>query len=351
MAYQFYYIIADGTVETIHYARIDPPLTEHQDYIDGLDSEQWDSNWVRRLDAEDPSVGYPADETQKWDLINNSWIVSKEALKEAVKNRKINLVSFSMISHESYSIPLSPNRYGYFTTLAMKARLEKPDENTSVEYDVNKNAVTMTNAQALELTKKVFDHFQSILDAEVQLIAQIDNDTLTDTASIDGAFATAMLSPIVHEDVITDLYGTIKGKVDKVTGKGLSTNDFTDLEKAKLATTNENATTNSSDAYLKDRNNHTGTQSMASVSGLDNALNSKQASINSASHIHIVEAIAVNNLETDVGNLRGLIDAEIAIAAGNVAQNAMADIVNEMSAKVNLLFEHLQDQGLQNLHD
>lgn len=51
-------------------------------------------------------------------------------------------------------------------------------------------------------------------------------------------------------------------KVDKVLGKGLSEDDFTTIEKAKLSGIQVNATQNSSDATLLNRSNHTGNESI-----------------------------------------------------------------------------------------
>ena len=61
-------------------------------------------------------------------------------------------------------------------------------------------------------------------------------------------------------------------KVDKVTGKGLSTNDYTTTEKNKLAGVATGATANRPDSYLLDRANHTGGQGIATVIGLLAAL-------------------------------------------------------------------------------
>lgn len=63
-----------------------------------------------------------------------------------------------------------------------------------------------------------------------------------------------------------------------VTGKGgkdLSTEDYTTAEKNKLAGIATGATANSSDAVLVARTNHTGTQAIATVSGLQDALDAK----------------------------------------------------------------------------
>ena len=66
-----------------------------------------------------------------------------------------------------------------------------------------------------------------------------------------------------------------------VTGKGskdLSTNDYTTAEKNKLAGIAIGATANSTDAILLDRANHTGTQAISTVTGLQTALDGKIAS-------------------------------------------------------------------------
>ena len=64
-------------------------------------------------------------------------------------------------------------------------------------------------------------------------------------------------------------------KVDKVAGMGLSTEDYTTVEKGKLANIQAGATANQSDAYLLNRANHTGTQGMGTVDGLVSALAGK----------------------------------------------------------------------------
>lgn len=62
------------------------------------------------------------------------------------------------------------------------------------------------------------------------------------------------------------------GKVDKVTGKQLSDENFTLTEKNKLGTIAPNATSNSSDATLLNRANHTGTQLANTISDLASAV-------------------------------------------------------------------------------
>lgn len=67
----------------------------------------------------------------------------------------------------------------------------------------------------------------------------------------------------------------LAGKVDKVAGKGLSANDFTNTQLAKLTGVAEQATKNATDAQLRDRASHTGTQPISSVASLQATLDSK----------------------------------------------------------------------------
>lgn len=68
-------------------------------------------------------------------------------------------------------------------------------------------------------------------------------------------------------------------KVTAIAGKGLSTEDFTTLEKSKLASIASGATANDTDANLKNRANHTGVQSIATISGLQDELDAKLENI------------------------------------------------------------------------
>lgn len=78
----------------------------------------------------------------------------------------------------------------------------------------------------------------------------------------------------------TDIKTLFNNKVDKEAGKGLSSQDFTYTEKLKLATVTSGATPNSADSFLLNRANHTGTQPIASITGLQTILDDKQPVLN-----------------------------------------------------------------------
>jgi hypothetical protein len=61
---------------------------------------------------------------------------------------------------------------------------------------------------------------------------------------------------------------TLDNKVDRVQGQGLSDNNYTLAEKNKLAGVADGATANLSDSYLLNRENHTGSQSYTTITGL-----------------------------------------------------------------------------------
>lgn len=65
------------------------------------------------------------------------------------------------------------------------------------------------------------------------------------------------------------------GKVDKVAGKQLSTEDYTNAEKTKLNGIASGATANSSDATLLNRANHTGTQLANTISDFNAAVDAR----------------------------------------------------------------------------
>lgn len=76
----------------------------------------------------------------------------------------------------------------------------------------------------------------------------------------------------VTKDELQAIAGT---KVDKVTGLGLSSRNFTVQLNQKLAGIQTGATRNSPDSFLLSRTNHTGFQSISSISNLQTTLDNK----------------------------------------------------------------------------
>ncbi len=109
----------------------------------------------------------------------------------------------------------------------------------------------------------------------------------------------------------------VNNKVDKVAGKGLSTEDYSSAEKAKLAGIAAGATANSADADLRDRATHTGSQAISTITGLSAAIAAKQDTLVSGSNLKTVNGQSL----LGAGNL--------VISGGGGGSSAWADITGK----------------------
>lgn len=89
-------------------------------------------------------------------------------------------------------------------------------------------------------------------------------------------------------------------KEPKVTGKGLSTNDYTTTEKNKLAGVASGATANATDANLKARANHTGTQSADTV--IDGTTNKAYTATEKTKLSGIATSATANDTDANLKN-------------------------------------------------
>ncbi|ALY07217.1 tail repeat-like protein [Vibrio phage vB_VmeM-32] len=107
--------------------------------------------------------------------------------------------------------------------------------------------------------------------------ASADHDhTIDDVVGLQTALDGKAANIHTHQiNQIDGLADSLDSKVDKEDGKGLSSNDYTTVEKNKLGSIESNATANATDAQLRDRTTHTGTQAISTVTGLQTVLNDK----------------------------------------------------------------------------
>lgn len=97
----------------------------------------------------------------------------------------------------------------------------------------------------------------------------------TTWASVAGSGGAAWGSITGTLSAQADLANALAGKVNTVAGKQLSTEDFTSAEKTKLSGIATGATANDTDANLKNRANHTGTQAISTITDLQTTLDAK----------------------------------------------------------------------------
>lgn len=126
-------------------------------------------------------------------------------------------------------------------------------------------------------TQATFDN------SEIAYVTDVDGNSLTLMRAQEGTNAMQVASGWqviagITAKSLTDIEQALDTKVNTVEGKGLSTEDYTTAEKTKLASVAAGATQNATDAALRDRTTHTGTQAISTVTGLQTALDNKQES-------------------------------------------------------------------------
>ena len=199
----------------------------------------------------------------------------------------------------------STHRFTNDTAIASAAQvisdLSAHESRTDNPHSVSKSQLNLENVDnTSDLNKPVSNAQQTALNLKedkenkVTNLNSPNNTTYPTTQTVVDAIAFAVasivsgapnaldtlleLSAALGNDAnfATTVTNLIAQKVDKVTGKGLSTEDYTTAEKTKLSGIASGATANSSDATLLARANHTGTQAISTVSGLQTALDAKQ---------------------------------------------------------------------------
>ena len=169
---------------------------------------------------------------------------------------------------------------------------------TANDTDANlKNRANHTGTQAIATVSGL----QTALDSKTS----IDDASITATTTYSsnkiealGAGFNSQLSTVIS-DFTAAINSLTSSKVDKIAGKGLSTNDYTTTEQTKLAGIADGATANSTDAALRDRATHTGDQAISTVTGLQAALDQKTTDLNTVVSNFTITATNLQNTKVD----------------------------------------------------
>lgn len=115
---------------------------------------------------------------------------------------------------------------------------------------------------------KVLDKYPATLDKDtLYYFNKGTSDEFTLLTGNDGEIIAYCNENPIFDTEFTTL--SLDGKVDKIAGKGLSTNDFNNLLKSKLENIQENATANQTDSHILSRQSHTSAQPMTTIVGLE----------------------------------------------------------------------------------
>lgn len=187
------------------------------------------------------------------------------------------------------SIGVKPNQIPVNGMLGEMAFQDPAAVNITGGLIADKPVGTLVDETALALKVDKVDGQSLMLDAERTKLSGIaagaQVNAVTSVAGRTGAVTLAKAdvglssvdnTPDTAKPVSTAQQAALDGKVDKVSGKGLSTNDLTAALLNKLNGIAAGATANDTDAQLRARATHTGTQAMNTVTGLAEALAAKQ---------------------------------------------------------------------------
>lgn len=167
------------------------------------------------------------------------------------------------------------------------------------------------------------------IDSTDPLNPVISSDWWGDVESVNGQTGVVVLDKTdiwlenvdntsdVNKPVSTATQTALDDKVDKEVWKWLSTNDYTDSEKTKLAGIEELATANSTDATLLDRANHTWTQTASTISDFDTEVsnntsvvaNTAKISFDSVSSTRLANTSWTNTGDNAVNTLYSWLEA------------------------------------------
>ncbi|HET8686448.1 MAG TPA: hypothetical protein VFM18_07260 [Methanosarcina sp.] len=112
-------------------------------------------------------------------------------------------------------------------------------------------------------------------------------------------------------------------------------------DKAKLDTIATGATVNSTDLYLLNRANHTGTQAISTVSGLQSALDAKQNTLTAGAGISIV-----NNTISLSGSTSAVKQAGTAMLTNVTSSTSSVTILNANTARLGMLIVNDTNQPM-----
>ena len=149
---------------------------------------------------------------------------------------------------------------------------------------------TESSANFEPKNSNIQSHISNISNPHSVTKAQVGLSNVENTSDASKPISLATQSALDLKANSADVTSSLALKVDKISGKGLSTEDYSTAEKSKLAGIASGATANQTDSYLLSRSNHTGTQLSSTISDFTSA----------------VQAVTIDASKIDGGNVSNL---------------------------------------------
>lgn len=208
--------------------------------------------------------------------LDNNLKVSNNKLYEASTNEKgITQLDDSVTSNSSSKAATSKAvKIAYDKAVSVSQDLQTHNSSSSAHDDIRtliSNLTTRLNtlADSDDTTLDQLSEIVAYIKSNKNLIDGITTSKVNVSDIIDNLTSTATNKPLsakqgkILKGLITDLTTLVENKVDKVSGKGLSTNDYTTTEKNKLSEIASGAEVNvqsdwdvtdaTSDAFIKNK--------------------------------------------------------------------------------------------------
>lgn len=214
------------------------------------------------------------------------------------------IVTYAMTGHvylyDSDGVPTLMNDMNINVDDVLSTTSKNPVQNAVITQALNQASADVST-QIAEVKSQIVAEAQARTEADGTLNERINDATQGSTEALDNAVAT----------LTTTISTGLADKVDKVEGKGLSTNDFTDADKEKLAGLNP-------DGQEVPTNVSAFTNDAGYITGAD------------------VEATVEEAVGTAVGGIDTKLDKEV-LQSVSVSATPSANLVSLVSNMINLL--------------
>jgi hypothetical protein len=176
---------------------------------------------------------YPDDATISWDFVNLIWYWSSASLNAKALALQLNDDTEGVFVYNETNYNVSDFQQFPWNDISIQAIRENKTDSRNVVFSDGSSS-SLTNGEVVELFEAFSNYIQATRDICAGAITQISNLTIQTPDDLNSYWTSARSGYVNTRTVATDNEDLQNNKVDKVEGKELSANDFTDTYKAYL---------------------------------------------------------------------------------------------------------------------